>query len=189
MNTYFAVAAAALAFVASVNGEACSATQQASAYTSMVGLLQGTALNTCASDSGYNMLYATSLPTAEQTAAMCKVDACHELIKNVQATNPPDCDLSIPTSGAVMNVKSLADNFEPQCSSSTTTTEAPAATTAAPAAETPSTEATTAPSTEATTAPSTEATTAPSDETTQNTPASTPAVTPAATTADAPIAC
>jgi hypothetical protein len=52
MNTYFAVAAAALAFVASVNGEACSATEQASAYTSMVGLLQGTALSTCASDSG-----------------------------------------------------------------------------------------------------------------------------------------
>lgn len=126
MNSHFAVAAAALAFVASVNGEACSATQQASAYTSMVGLLQGTALNTCATDSGYNMLYATSLPTAEQTAAMCKVDACHELIKNVQATNPPDCDLSIPTSGAVMNVKSLADNFEPGCTSaSSPATEAP----------------------------------------------------------------
>ncbi|KAF4317623.1 hypothetical protein BBO99_00005596 [Phytophthora kernoviae] len=177
MNTYFAVAAAALAFVASVNGEACSITQQASAYTSMVSLLQGTALTTCASDSGYNMLYATALPTAEQTAAMCKVDACHELIKSVQATNPPDCDLNIPTSGAVMNVNSLANNFEPQCSSSTTT-EAPAATTAAPSAETTAPAATTA-------APS-------SEETSTDAPASTtatPAVTPAATTATTPTAC
>ncbi|GMF38714.1 unnamed protein product [Phytophthora fragariaefolia] len=180
MNTYFAVAAAALAFVASVNGEACSATQQASAYTSMVGLLQGTALNTCATDSGYNMLYATSLPTAEQTAAMCKVDACHELIKNVQATNPPDCDLNIPTSGAVMNVKSLADNFEPGCTSSPAT-EAPAATTAAPAA-------TPAPAAEEPSVPA--ATDAPSSGSTTQQQASTPAVTPAATTAPtAPTAC
>ncbi|GMF27986.1 unnamed protein product [Phytophthora lilii] len=178
MNTYFALAAAALAFVASVNGEACSATQQASAYTSMVGLLQGTALNTCASDSGYNMLYATSLPTAEQTAAMCKVDACHELIKNVQATNPPDCDLNIPTSGAVMNVKSLADNFEPGCKSSTT--DAPAATTAAPAATTAAPAATTAAPAATTAAHSTE-TTAPSKET--NAPVATPAATTAAPTA------
>ncbi|KAG2765636.1 hypothetical protein JG687_00019483 [Phytophthora cactorum] len=180
MNTYFALAAAALAFVASVNGEACSATQQASAYTSMVGLLQGTALNTCASDSGYNMLYATSLPTAEQTAAMCKVDACHELIKNVQATNPPDCDLSIPTSGAVMNVKSLADNFEPGCSSSTT--EAPAATTAAPAATTA------APAPEATPATPESTPSTPKQENKTTTPVATPAVTPAATPTS-PIAC
>ncbi|KAE9037754.1 hypothetical protein PR003_g8887 [Phytophthora rubi] len=172
MNTYFAVAAAALAFVASVNGEACSASQQATAYTSMVSLLQGTALNTCASDSGYNMLYATALPTAEQTAAMCKVDACHELIKNVQATSPPDCDLTIPTSGAVMNVKSLADNFEPGCTSSPAT-EAPVATTAAPTTPTATTAAPTAPTTPATDPPAQE----------------TPAVTPAATTAAAPTAC
>ncbi|ETI51908.1 hypothetical protein L917_04540 [Phytophthora nicotianae] len=183
MNTYFAVAAAALAFVASVNGEACSATQQASAYTSMVGLLQGTALNTCASDSGYNMLYATSLPTAEQTAAMCKVDACHELIKNVQATNPPDCDLNIPTSGAVMNVKSLADNFEPGCSSSTPATEAPAAPAATTAAPAPAA-ATDAPATEAPAAETTPAT----PEQQSTTPAATPAVTPAATPTT-PIAC
>ncbi|EEY60228.1 elicitin-like protein [Phytophthora infestans T30-4] len=177
MNTYIAVAAAALAVIASVNGEACSTTQQASAYTSMVGLLQGTSLSTCASDSGYNMLYATALPTAEQTAAMCKVDACHELIKNVQATNPPDCDLNIPTSGAIMNVKSLADNFEPGCSPSTPVTEAPAARTAAPAASTD------APKTEA---PATEST--PSHEQQSTTPAATPAVTPAATPTT-PIAC
>jgi hypothetical protein len=120
------------------------------------------------------MLYATALPTAEQIAAMCKVDACHELIKNVQATNPPDCDLSIPTSGAVMNVKSLADNFEPGCTTSTTTdapaTEAPAAATDAPAA------ATDAP----TAATDTPAATKGAATTT------TPAVTPAATT---PTAC
>nr|AAO92425.1 elicitin-like protein [Phytophthora brassicae] len=178
MNTYYAVAAAALAFVASINGEPCSPTQQASAYTSMVSLLQGTALSTCASDSGYNMLYATALPTAEQSAAMCEVDACHELIKNVMATNPPDCDLNIPTSGAVMNVKSLADNFEPGCTSSPAT-EAPAAT-IAPSAETPAPDATTAAPSAETTAPSAE-TTAPSAETT--TPAVTPGGTPTTPTA------
>ncbi|OWZ01960.1 Elicitin [Phytophthora megakarya] len=183
MNTYFAIAAAALAFVASVNGEACSATQQASAYTSMVGLLQGTALNTCASESGYNMLYATALPTAEQTAAMCKVDACHELIKNVQATNPPDCDLNIPTSGAVMNVKSLADNFEPGCSSSTTT-EAPAT----PATEAPATPTTEAPASPAATDAPAATTAAPeqNNDTKQDTPVATPAAT---TPTTAPIAC
>ncbi|GMF20991.1 unnamed protein product [Phytophthora lilii] len=139
----FAIAAAALVLVGSVNGEACTAAQQSAAFTSMMGLLQSTAFSTCSSESSFSLMDAKSLPSAEQIAAMCKVDACHELIKSVKTANPPDCDLSIPTSGAVMNIKTLADNFEPSCSS-LTTAEAPVTTdiaTASPteAAATPAT--------------------------------------------------
>ncbi|GMF13637.1 unnamed protein product [Phytophthora lilii] len=177
MNTYFAIAAAIAALAGSADATACSDTQQQSAYLGMIGLLTGSSLNDCASDSGYNMLYATALPTDDERKAMCGVQACHDLIVAVLATNPPDCDLNIPTSGAVMNVYQLASTFEPQCKSYIATT--------APPTDAPTSAPTDAPTTAPTDAPTSAPTDAP---TSAPTDAPTTAPTDAPTTAptDAP---
>ncbi|KAG7381497.1 hypothetical protein PHYBOEH_010920 [Phytophthora boehmeriae] len=178
MNTYLTLAAAAAAaLVSSVDAVACSTQQQQSAYLSMIGLLTGSSLSGCASASGYNMLYATSLPTESEYVAMCAVDACHDLIVSVLATNPPNCDLTIPTSNAVMNVFELANGFEPKCTSLTATTAPPTdAPTTAPT-DAPTTAPTDAPTTAPTDAPTTAPTTAPTDAPT-HTPITTEPVVP-----------
>ncbi|ETK88450.1 hypothetical protein F441_04816 [Phytophthora nicotianae CJ01A1] len=177
MNTYFALAAAVAALAGSADAAACTATQQQSAYLGMVGLLTGTALNECASESGYNMLYATALPTDDERKAMCGVQACHDLIVSVLATNPPDCDLTIPTSNAVMNVYQLASTFETQCDALVATTAPP---TEAPTTA-PTDAPTTAPTDAPTTAPTDAPTTAPTDEPRSETDAPTTHPTPAPT--------
>ncbi|KAL3662757.1 hypothetical protein V7S43_012160 [Phytophthora oleae] len=160
MNTYFALATAAAALVGSTDAAACSSSQQQSAYLGMIGLLTGSSLSDCASDSGYNMLYATALPTNDQRKAMCGVQACHDLIVAVLATNPPDCDLTIPTSGAVMNVYELASTFETQCDAFDATTAPP---TDAPTTAPPTDAPTEAPTEVPTTAPTDAPTSAPTD--------------------------
>ncbi|GMF34000.1 unnamed protein product [Phytophthora fragariaefolia] len=176
MNTYFALAAAVAAFVGSADATACTAAQQQSAYVGMVGLLTGSSLNDCATKSGYNMLYATALPSNSEMISMCGVQACHDLIVAVLATNPPDCDLTIPTSNAIMNVYDLATNFETDCDTLTSTT--------APPTDAPTDAPTTAPTDAPTTAPTDAPTTAPTDApTTTPTDAPTTAPTSAPTTA------
>ncbi|KAG3019600.1 hypothetical protein JG687_00017222 [Phytophthora cactorum] len=186
MNTYFALAAAIVGLVGTADATACTAAEQQSAYLGMVGLLTGTSLNECASESGYNMLYATALPTDDERKAMCAVQACHDLIVAVLATNPPDCDLTIPTSNAVMNVHELASTFETQCETLVATTAPPteAPTTAPTDAPTsaPTDAPTTAPTDSPTSAPTDGPTTAPTDgPTTAPTDAPTTAQTPAPT--------
>ncbi|RLN44470.1 hypothetical protein BBJ28_00018723 [Nothophytophthora sp. Chile5] len=142
MNACFATVVAALALVGSADAVACTTAQQQGAYLSLISLLTGKSLMPCANNSGYNMLYATALPTDAQMIAMCGVAACHQLIIDVSAANPPNCDLNIPTSGAVMNVYELATTFESDCAALTSTT-APvvtdAPTTAPVVTETPTT--------------------------------------------------
>ncbi|KAF1315474.1 Elicitin-like protein 6 precursor, partial [Globisporangium splendens] len=136
----FAVAAAAFAgSVSAASTETCTSAQQTAAYTTLAGLLSGTDLTTCSTASGYNMLYATALPTDAEKVKMCAASSCHSLIATVISLNPPDCVLSIPTSGANMNVYGLATTFESDCTALTTpaaTTATPASTTATPAATT-----------------------------------------------------
>ncbi|KAG2805960.1 hypothetical protein PC111_g17588 [Phytophthora cactorum] len=129
------------------------------------------------------MLYATALPTDDERKAMCAVQACHDLIVAVLATNPPDCDLTIPTSNAVMNVHELASTFETQCETLVATTAPPteAPTTAPTDAPTsaPTDAPTTAPTDSPTSAPTDGPTTAPTDApTTAQTPAPTEPVVP-----------
>ncbi|EGZ11839.1 elicitin [Phytophthora sojae] len=163
MNTYFALAAFAAALVSSVSAEACTGTQQQAAYLGMIGLLTGSSLNDCASKSGYNMLYATALPTDTEMVSMCGVQECHDLIVAVLATNPPDCDLTIPTSNAVMNVHQLATNFESDCDALTNPTSAPTdAPTSAPT-DAPTDAPTSAPTDVPTSAPTDAPTAAPTD--------------------------
>ncbi|GAB9464754.1 Elicitin-like protein 6 precursor [Globisporangium polare] len=132
--------AAALALVGSVAAdEACSTSQQTTAFTALASLLSGTDLTDCSTNSGYNMLYATALPTDAEKTKMCGVTSCHSLIATIISKNVPNCILSIPTSGAEFNVYTLATSFESDCTRLTTpasTTATPAATTATPAATT-----------------------------------------------------
>ncbi|KAL3662770.1 hypothetical protein V7S43_012173 [Phytophthora oleae] len=177
MNTKTVLAVAAAAFVGSVTAQTCSSTQQTTAYSTLASVLNLSTFQGCADDSGFSLLYSTSLPDDAQYVNMCASDNCNSLIESVAALNPPDCDLTVPTSGLVLNVVDLTSGFSTRCSSSTsttstassaasTTTEAPAATTAAP---------TEAPAATTTPAATPAATT---------TPAATPAATTATTTSN-----
>jgi opacity protein-like surface antigen len=150
----FAVAAAATAALAGVASAAtCTSTQQASAYTTLASLLTLSSFQGCTDDSGYSLLYSTSLPSDEEYVGMCASDNCVSLLSSVLSLNPPDCDLTVPTSGLVLNVYSLASGFDAKCASiSTPATDAPSTTTAAPSTTTTPSTTTATPST--TTSPS-----------------------------------
>ncbi|RLN92152.1 hypothetical protein BBJ28_00016262 [Nothophytophthora sp. Chile5] len=133
MNLQAALAVAAVAFVGSVAADTCSTTQQTSAYSALASVLTLSTFQGCTDDSGYSLLYSTSLPTDAEYTLMCASDNCVSLIASVSALDPPDCDLTVPTSGLVLNVYDLVSGFSDVCSSlssSTTTTDAPTATTA-----------------------------------------------------------
>ncbi|RAW21946.1 hypothetical protein PC110_g21614, partial [Phytophthora cactorum] len=135
MNTKTFLAIAAAAFVGSAAAETCSTADQTTAYSTLASVLTLSSFQGCADDSGFSLLYSTSLPDDAQYVKMCASDNCKSLIESVAGLNPPNCDLTVPTSGLVLNVVDLTSGFSAKCSSgasSTTTTEAPAATTAAP---------------------------------------------------------
>ncbi|EGZ11846.1 hypothetical protein PHYSODRAFT_336344 [Phytophthora sojae] len=111
------LAATAAAVVGSASATACTSTQQTAAYVALVNILSESSFSTCASDSGYAMLTATALPTTAQYKIMCASTACQEMITEIIALNPPDCDLTVPTSGLVINVYEYANDFASTCSS------------------------------------------------------------------------
>ncbi|CAI5730686.1 unnamed protein product [Hyaloperonospora brassicae] len=119
MNTHFALVAIALTLAASVNADHCNEGQQQAAFVSMSGLVSSPDLVGCASKSGFDLMSSKTSPNAAQEAAMCNANECHNLIKLVQNSNPPNCELWIPTSQIFFNVKAMADGFEPKCKSST----------------------------------------------------------------------
>ncbi|OWY96213.1 Elicitin [Phytophthora megakarya] len=175
MKTFLAVA---VTFIGSAAADTCSSSNQTTAFSTLASVLTLSSFQVCADDSGFSLLYSTALPDDAQYVKMCASDNCKSLIESVAALNPPDCDLTVPTSGLVLNVVSLTSGFTTKCASvssastassgaSTPTTDAPAATTAAPttAASNSATDSTTATTTAtdatpaATTSNSTEATT------------------------------
>ncbi|RLN26402.1 hypothetical protein BBJ28_00012623 [Nothophytophthora sp. Chile5] len=115
MNFRVLFATAAAALVGSVSGTACTTTQTTAAYVTLVSILSDSSFSTCASDSGYSMLTATALPTDAELALMCASTACQTMITDIIALSPPDCDLTIPTSGLVMNVYEYANSFASDC--------------------------------------------------------------------------
>nr|ABB55981.1 putative elicitin protein RAM2D [Phytophthora ramorum] len=104
MNTKTVLAVAAAAFVGSVAAETCSSTEQTTAYSTLASVLTLSSFQGCSDDSGFSLLYSTSLPDDAQYVEMCASDNCQSLIESVAALNPPDCDLTVPTSGLVLNV-------------------------------------------------------------------------------------
>ncbi|RLN62522.1 hypothetical protein BBJ29_008446 [Phytophthora kernoviae] len=176
-KTVFTIAALALAGSAvassSSSSDSCPTTQQTSAYTTLASLLTLDSFQGCVDDSGYSLLYSTSLPTDSEYALMCASTNCQSLIESIVSLSPPDCTLTVPTSGLEVNVYDLANGFSSVCSSlssdssaTTTTTTTSTTSTAASASTT-----TTATATSDTTSTSTVAS-AMSDDTTTTTTAS-----------------
>ncbi|KAE8961609.1 hypothetical protein PR001_g29988 [Phytophthora rubi] len=117
MNFTALLAAPAAALVGSVNATTCTSTQQTAAYVALVSLLSKSYFPQCPSASGYSMLTATALPTTAQYTLMCASTACQEMITEIISLNPPDCDLTVPTSGLVLDVYTYANGFASTCSS------------------------------------------------------------------------
>ncbi|KAG7376478.1 Highly acidic elicitin 26 [Phytophthora pseudosyringae] len=153
MNAKTVLAVLAAAFVGSVAAADCSSTQQTSAYTTLASLLTLDSFQGCVDDSGYSLLYSTALPTDAEYVLMCASTNCQSLIESIISLSPPDCTLTVPTSGLAVNVYELANGFSSECASvsstttstaaststDTTTTTAPTATTATTATTTTST--------------------------------------------------
>lgn len=116
MNVRAFIAATAAAVVAVVAGTACTTDQTTAAYVALVSVLSDDSFSQCVSDSGYSMLTATELPTDAQYTLMCASTACQTMIEIIIAADPPDCELTVPTSGLVVNVYELANNFSTICS-------------------------------------------------------------------------
>ncbi|KAL7694192.1 putative elicitin [Plasmopara halstedii] len=115
MKAFYAVAAAVLSLAAFANGSSCSQEEQNLAFTNMISLLGDASLSECASQSGFDMTKATAPPSEETKRTMCTVQQCNDLIRKVKATNPPDCDLLIPTSNIRFNVNVLVREYSNTC--------------------------------------------------------------------------
>ncbi|KAE8892134.1 hypothetical protein PF005_g21402 [Phytophthora fragariae] len=174
MNAKTILAVAAAAFIGSVAADTCTSTQQTSAYTTLASLLTLDSFQGCVDDSGYSLLYSTSLPTDAEYVEMCASSNCQSLIESIISLSPPDCTLTVPTSGLEVNVYDLANGFATECasvSSTTTTSTASSASTASTTTATPTATTATTTTTTATTAPT--ATTAASTNSTTTTTATT----------------
>lgn len=111
------LAAAAVATASAYSTTDCSSSVAATAFGSLASILGEGNLDKCASESTYNMLYATALPTEEQTKKMCGLASCKALISSVEAKNPPDCLIPIPTSPTQfkLNIYGLVKSFPTDC--------------------------------------------------------------------------
>ncbi|EGZ11838.1 elicitin [Phytophthora sojae] len=184
---------AAAAFVGSVAADTCSSSQQTSAYTTLASLLTLDSFQGCVDDSGYSLLYSTSLPTDAEYVEMCASSNCQSLIESIIALSAPDCTLTVPTSGLEVNVYELANGFSAECSSvsSTTSTTSTASststesTTTAPTATTAATTTTAATSTASSSDSTTTATTAPTATTAASSNSTTTTTTTITSTATA----
>jgi hypothetical protein len=128
------LAATVAALVGSTSATTCTTSQQTAAYVALVSILSRSSFSTCASDSGYSMLTATALPTDAQYKLMCASTACNSMIETIISLNAPNCELTVPTSGLVLNVYSYANGFSSTCTALTATTAPP---TTAPATSAP----------------------------------------------------
>ncbi|KAL3662759.1 hypothetical protein V7S43_012162 [Phytophthora oleae] len=177
MNAKTILSIAAAAFVGSVAADPCSSSQQTSAYTTLASLLTLDSFQGCVDDSGYSLLYSTSLPTDAEYVEMCASDNCQSLISSIISLSPPDCTLTVPTSGLEVNVYDLANSFSAECASVSSTTSS---TTTSTAASTSTDTTTTAPT--ATTAATTTTTTTTTTSTASSSATEAPTATEATST-------
>ncbi|GMF34482.1 unnamed protein product [Phytophthora lilii] len=136
MNFRALLVATVAALVGSVNATTCTTSQQTAAYVALVSILSKSSFTQCSKDSGYSMVTATSLPTTAQYKLMCASTACESMISTIVSLNPPNCELTVPTSGLVLNVYEYANGFSATCAALTATTAPP---TTAPATTAPTT--------------------------------------------------
>nr|AIU99527.1 elicitin 133533 [Phytophthora capsici] len=125
MNFRASLVATITALVGVTSATTCTTTQQTSAYIALVSILSQSSFTKCSTDSGYSMLTATSLPTTAQYKLMCASTACESMISTIVSLNPPNCELTVPTSGLVLNVYEYANGFSATCAALTATTAPP----------------------------------------------------------------
>uniref|UniRef100_K3WWP0 Elicitin n=1 Tax=Globisporangium ultimum (strain ATCC 200006 / CBS 805.95 / DAOM BR144) TaxID=431595 RepID=K3WWP0_GLOUD len=87
----------------------CPATE----YAKLAPLAINPSLDPCQTAANWQMLPPTGYPNATQLATMCETTECFDLIAAVSAINPSDCVLVF--GDVKMNVKKLAEEFEPSC--------------------------------------------------------------------------
>ncbi|GMF13636.1 unnamed protein product [Phytophthora lilii] len=175
MNAKTVLAVAAAAFVGSAAADTCSSTQQTSAYTTLASLLTLDSFQGCVDDSGYSLLYSTSLPTDAEYVKMCASTNCQSLIESIISLSPPDCTLTVPTSGLEVNVYELANGFSAECASVSSSTTSTTTSTAASTSTDTTTTTTTAPTATTATVTSTTSTASSSDSTVTEAPTATTA--------------
>ncbi|EEY60722.1 elicitin-like protein INF4 [Phytophthora infestans T30-4] len=115
MNFVALIAVTVAVLVGSTNAAACTAKQQTAAYNTLVSLLSEASFSTCSKDSGYSMITSKTLPRPKEKKAMCKSSSCKSMIKKIIALNPPNCTLTVPTSGLKTNVYKMAHDFSSDC--------------------------------------------------------------------------
>ncbi|POM80588.1 Elicitin [Phytophthora palmivora] len=80
MNAKTILVIAAAVFAGSIAADDCSSTQQTSAYTTLASLLTLDSFQGCVDDSGYSLLYSTSLPTDAEYVEMLCVCVVNDLV-------------------------------------------------------------------------------------------------------------
>ncbi|KAG1688897.1 hypothetical protein DVH05_002981 [Phytophthora capsici] len=124
MNAFIAVLVIVIVGSANASGSSsssgnttCSTSQQSTAFVTLASLLNLSTFSGCASDSSYSLTTSTALPTDAEYTKMCSSSNCQSLIKSIISLNPPDCTMTVPTSGLTLNVNLLATGFSLKCSS------------------------------------------------------------------------
>ena len=112
------ILAAAAAFVASANGEACNIADLSVKYGALVSLALP-----CTQKAGYDLLTAAVVPTAAQVATMC---TCTDLIKAANGITLPDCSLPGGANiGAIFSAVNAGCSAKPSAAPSAAPSSAP----------------------------------------------------------------
>ncbi|ETL45204.1 hypothetical protein PPTG_09073 [Phytophthora nicotianae INRA-310] len=115
MNFTALIAVTVAALIGSTNAAVCTPKQQTAAYNTLVSLLSEASFSKCSTDSGYSMITSKTLPKPKQKKAMCASSSCKIMIKKIIKLNPPNCTLTVPTSGLKLNVYDMAHDFSSDC--------------------------------------------------------------------------
>jgi hypothetical protein len=118
---FSALPAAVIAGVAASNSLAnaanCTVEEHVGAYTRLAVLMSMSSVAQCSEDSGYSLLYSPSLPSIDETARMCASFSCNSMIATILSLEPPNCDLTVATSGLSLNVLESSNSFPGLCAS------------------------------------------------------------------------
>ncbi|TYZ59079.1 hypothetical protein PybrP1_007199 [[Pythium] brassicae (nom. inval.)] len=110
MKFVLALVAAAVVSVAAYNEVTECPSDE---FLKLAPLVLNANLTVCQDAAQWQMIPPVGYPTPKQRAAMCATPECFALIGAIKALGPSDCVLVF---GDVrMNVKKLAEEFEPSC--------------------------------------------------------------------------
>ncbi|CAI5730740.1 unnamed protein product [Hyaloperonospora brassicae] len=134
MAKYLTLATAVLALVAPVRGseeeeepkgESCGFRQKIAAGMSLKEVLEKTSeMVECGRLSGYSFLTSQLLPDDDETAKMCHSEECRGIVKAIEVSNPPDCNLHMYGFAAELNFHALVEKVQTACGNVTSDSSA-----------------------------------------------------------------